>query len=147
MKRFVETVFVATAFAGTVFVRVVFIFSKIPWHITTESSVTLTKYLTFLQLDYKYDVFQYTRWFFGFSHSHWHFFLFHLWLELHFLSLNLHLHSQDIFFVNFFASFTPVIMLKTLTFRLYVLFGTHTLLYKSLRVLQFPTHLSKLKVH
>ena len=38
-------------------------------------------------------------------------------------------------------------MLKTLTFRLYVLFGTHTLLYRSLRVLQFPTHLPKLKVH
>ena len=34
-------------------------------------------------------------------------------------------------------------MLKTLKFKSSVLFGTHALLDKSLRVLQLPTHLSK----
>ena len=46
-------------------------------------------------------------------------------------------------FVNIFNSFIPV-MLKTLRFRSYVLFGTHILLDRSLRVLQLPTYLSKL---
>ena len=35
-------------------------------------------------------------------------------------------------------------MLKTLRFKYPVLFGMHTLLDKSLIVLQFPTHLSNL---
>ena len=35
-------------------------------------------------------------------------------------------------------------MLKTLGFKSSVLFGTHSLLDNSLRVLQLPTHLSKL---
>ena len=35
-------------------------------------------------------------------------------------------------------------MLKTVRFKSSVLFGTHTLLDKSLRVLQLPTHLSRL---
>ena len=35
-------------------------------------------------------------------------------------------------------------MLKTLRFKSSVLFGTHTLLDKSLRLLQLPTHLSNL---
>ena len=35
-------------------------------------------------------------------------------------------------------------MLNTLRFKSSVLFGTHTLLDKSFRVLQFPTHLSNL---
>ena len=33
-------------------------------------------------------------------------------------------------------------MLSTLRFKFSILFGTHTLLDKSLRVLQLPTHLS-----
>ena len=41
-------------------------------------------------------------------------------------------------------SFIPAIMLKALRFRSSVLFGTHTLLDKSLRALQLSTHLSKL---
>ena len=57
---------------------------------------------------------------------------------------NLHLQSHDICFVNVFDSFIPVIMLKTLRFKSTVLFGTHTLLEKSFRVLQFQTHLSNL---
>ena len=40
--------------------------------------------------------------------------------------------------------FIPVIMLKTLRFESSVLFGIHTLLDKSVRVLQLPTHLSNL---
>ena len=35
-------------------------------------------------------------------------------------------------------------MSNMLRFKSYVLFGTHTLLEKSLRVLQLPTHLSNL---
>ena len=35
-------------------------------------------------------------------------------------------------------------MLNTLRFKLSVLFGTHTLLDKSFRILQLPTHLSNL---
>ena len=38
----------------------------------------------------------------------------------------------------------PAIMLKTVEFKSSVLFGTFTLLARSLRVLQFPTHLCKL---
>ena len=38
-------------------------------------------------------------------------------------------------------------MLKTLRFESSVLFRLHTLLDKSLRVLQLPTHLSKLTVN
>ena len=43
-----------------------------------------------------------------------------------------------------FDYFFPVIMLKTCIFKSSVLFGTHTLLDKSLRVLQIPTYLSNL---
>ena len=59
----------------------------------------------------------------------------------------IHLHSHDICFVNVFDSFIPVIMLKTLRFKSSILFGRHTLLDKSLRVLQLPTHLSNLTVN
>ena len=43
-----------------------------------------------------------------------------------------------------FDYFFPAIMLKTYIFKSSVLFGTHTLLDKSLRVLQIPTYLSNL---
>ena len=64
--------------------------------------------------------------------------------ELHFLPTNLHLHLHDIYFVNVFGSFVPVITLNTLRYKSSVLFGTDTLLDESLRVLQLPTHLSNL---
>ena len=48
---------------------------------------------------------------------------------------------------NIFYSFIPVIMLKTARFKSSLLFGTHSLLDKSLRVLQVQTHLSKLTVN
>ena len=44
----------------------------------------------------------------------------------------------------FIDSFIPDIILKAYKFKYYVLFGTHTLLDRSLRVLQLPTHPSKL---
>ena len=47
-------------------------------------------------------------------------------------------------YANVFDSFIAVSMLNTLRFKSSVLFGTHTLLDKSLRVLQLPTHLSNL---
>ena len=43
-----------------------------------------------------------------------------------------------------FYSFFPVIRSKTCIFKSSVLFGIHTLLDKSLRVLQLLTHLSNL---
>ena len=46
--------------------------------------------------------------------------------------------------VNVFDSFIPVIMLDMLRCKSSVLFGTQTLLGKSLRVLQLSTHLSNL---
>ena len=58
-----------------------------------------------------------------------------------------HLHSHDTYFVDAFDSFNPAIMLNTLRFKSSVLFGTHTLLDKSfrvLRILQLPTHLTNL---
>ena len=47
-------------------------------------------------------------------------------------------------FVKIFESFSPAIILKTCIFKSSVLFGTHILLDKSLRVLQLPTYLSNL---
>ena len=64
--------------------------------------------------------------------------------ELLFVPSNLPLQSHDICLVNVFYSFIPVIMLNTLRFKTSVLFGTHTLLDKSFRVLQLPTHQSNL---
>ena len=61
-----------------------------------------------------------------------------------FFPSNLHLPLHDTCFVNIFDLFIPVIMLKTLRFKSSVLFGIHTLLDKSFRVLQLPTHLSNL---
>ena len=51
---------------------------------------------------------------------------------------------HDICFVNVSDSFIPIIMSNTLRFKSSVLLETHTLLDNSLRVLQFPTHLSNL---
>ena len=45
------------------------------------------------------------------------------------------------FSCNSCNSFIPAIMLKALRFKSSVLLGTHTLLNKSLRVLQLPAHL------
>ena len=70
--------------------------------------------------------------------------LFQQSFKLHLLPSNLHLLSHDIYLVNVFYSFIPVIMLNTLRFKSSVLLGTYTLLDKSVRVLQLPTHLSKL---
>ena len=46
----------------------------------------------------------------------------------------------NFFDINFY-SFFHVTILKTCIFKSSVLFGTHTLLDKSLRVLKLPTHL------
>ena len=51
---------------------------------------------------------------------------------------------KDALSVNVFDSFIPVIMLKTLRFKSFVLFGIHTLLCKSFRALQLQTVLSNL---
>ena len=48
------------------------------------------------------------------------------------------------YFVSVFDLLMPVIMLNMLRLKYSASFGTHTLLDKSLRVLQLPTHLSNL---
>ena len=68
-------------------------------------------------------------------------------LKLDCLSSNLHLHSHDICFVNVFGSFIPVILLNMLKFKSSVLFGTYTLLDKSLKVLQLRRYLSNSTVN
>ena len=57
--------------------------------------------------------------------------------------MNLHSQLHDTSFVNIFDLFIPVIILKPLKFKSSVLSGTHTLLDKSLTVLQRPTQVSK----
>ena len=57
---------------------------------------------------------------------------------------NLHFHPHEICLINVFDSFIPVITLKTLRFKSSILFGRQTLLGKSFRVLQLPTHVSNL---
>ena len=69
-----------------------------------------------------------------------------LLFELHFLPSNLHLLLHDVCFVNVFGSFIPAIMLNTFIFESSVLFGTHTLLDKSFRVLQVLTYLNQLQM-
>ena len=61
-----------------------------------------------------------------------------------FCSSNLHLHLHDVCFVNIFDSCITVIMLHKLTFKSSVLFGAHTSLDKSLKVLKLATDLSNL---
>ena len=75
--------------------------------------------------DSKYNLFHIYDFF---LHSH----------QLHFLPSNLHLHSHDICLDNVLNSFISIIMLKTLRFKSSALFGTHTLLDKSLRILPVP---------
>ena len=85
--------------------------------------------------------------FFLFLHSHRHLLLFHLSFELHFLSLNLHLHSHYICFVNVFDWLILAIIEKTFKFTSSILFKTHILSDRSLRVLQLSLKLSKLIVN
>ena len=118
-----------------------FIFSS---HVFVESFIILAKYYPFLQVHIAGSQIQSFSHAWRFLHSLSHLSLFHHWSELHFLSSNLHLYSHDIYSVNVFDSFFHVIMLNALRFKYFVLFGTHTLFYKSLRVLQLPTHLSNL---
>ena len=73
----------------------------------------------------------------------YHYSSFDLNYTFHF-KFDLRLHLQDNCFANVFDSFIPVIMLNIFRFTSSVFFGTHALLDKSLKVLQFPTHISKL---
>ena len=68
-------------------------------------------------------------------------------IKVLFFPLNLLFQSHDIYFINAFDSFIPVIMLNKLRFKACVLFGAHALLDKSLRVLTLSTHLSNLTVN
>ena len=109
------------------FVETVFVSSIISSHVMTESSITLAKYFSFSQrhvTGVQIGYFLHTLCFFRFLHCYRHLLLFHFWFELYFLPLHLHLHSND----NHAA----------------VLFETHTLLDRSLKVLHLSTNLSKL---
>ena len=86
-------VFVLIFFAGTVLAAEVFVTSIILSHITTKSTIALTKYLPFSQvhvLGLQIWSFSSTWCFLRFWHSHWHLSLFQFWLEGHFLPSNLH---------------------------------------------------------
>ena len=67
-----------------------------------------------------------------------------LLIELHFLLWNLHSHLNDICFINVFNLFISGFMLEMFRFKSSVLYGTHTLLERSSKVLQFPSHLFRL---
>ena len=73
-----------------------------------------------------------------FLHSYQYLPFFHHWFESHFFPSNLHLHLHDMPFAKIFESYIPVITLNMLELKSSFLFGTHTLLDKSLRVLQLP---------
>ena len=109
-----------------------------------ESSKILANYFPFSQLHvigFQRQCFSNTR---MFLHLHQHLPIFSHWFDLQFVSSNLYLHSHEICFVNLFDSCIPVIMVKTLRFKISVLFGTYNLLDKSLIVLQLSSHLSNL---
>ena len=120
--------------------------SIISSHIIAESSIVLAKCFIFLQLhvaefqteSFSDMCFLHSLWF------SWFYFCFycHSSIDLNYIfsSSNLHLHTHDISFVKIFDSFFSVIVSKTCIFKSFVLFETHTLLDKPLRVLQFPTH-------
>ena len=72
------------------------------------------------------------------------FFVILLIILITFLPSNVHLGLHNICFVNVFNSFIPVIMQNTPRFKSSILFGTHTLLDKLLRLLELPKHLSNL---
>ena len=67
--------------------------------------------------------------------------LFHFWFDLHFPTSNLDLHSHYKCFVNIFDSFAFVIILSILRFKCCILFGTHNLSDRSLRVLKNFQHI------
>ena len=122
-----------------------FLSSIILLHVITESSVIFAEYLPFLQLHLAgFQIYSISHGWCFYTHINIYLSLLHHWFELNFFPSNLHLHSHDICSVNVFDSFIPVIMLIMLRFRSSALVGTHTLLDKSLRVSQLPTHLSNL---
>ena len=124
IQIFVEVFFVRTNFVGKYFV-----FSIILSHITAELSIILPKYLPFSQL----HVARFQR------QKFWqlHLLLFHFWCELHFLSSNFLSHLNNICFANVFDSLIPLIMLKNLRFKSFVVFfWSRNHLDRSLRVSQ-----------
>ena len=144
-KNFVEIVFVGIAcVTSSSDLPTTSIISS---QVITESSIILSRYLPFPQV----EVLEFQIWpsshawsLFWFFHWHWHNYLFHFWSKLHFLLSNLFLHSWDIFFVY---SAILADILKTLKFTSSVLFETHVLPDVPLRVLQLPLLLSKLTIN
>ena len=68
-------------------------------------------------------------------YNHIVFCCYHHWSELYFFPPNPHVHSHDIPFIKIYDLGFPVMMLSMLRFKSSVLFGTHTILDNSLRVL------------
>ena len=113
-------------------------------HVITESSIILAKYFPFSQLHVAgFQIYRFSH-IWCFLYSHWHSLFFYHWSKLHFVPLGLHLHSHEICFINVFNSYIHIIMLKKLRFKSSVLFGIHTLLDKSFRVLQLLAQLSNI---
>ena len=93
--------------------------------------------------------------FLRYLHSLRHLSLFRDCFELHFLppffhhhfpTMHFYSHSYDICFVDELEWFILLIILITLKFTSFVLFGTHFLPHGSSKVLQLPLHLSKLTI-
>ena len=129
--------------------QVIFCFVKICWNsfyfftydsITssiaiTESSIILAKYFSFWQIHVLgFQTYSFSN-IWCLWQSHWHLSFFHHWFDLNFFLSSLHLYLHEICFANVFDSFIPVMMLKTLRFKISVLFEIHSLLDKSVRVL------------
>ena len=122
-------------------VETVFVVFIIPLHVITESSIILAKYLPFLQLHVGRipNITLYTHYIYT-NISIYRCSTF----DLHYIFYHqIYIYIRMKCFVNVFSSFLPVIMLKTLRFKSSVLFGKHTFLERSLRVLQLLKYLSK----
>ena len=68
--------------------------------------------------------------------------LFYFCFEVHFLFSNLHLPSREICFTSDFNSLNPLVILNTIKLTPFVLFGTHNLPDKLLKVSLLSLHLS-----
>ena len=126
-----------------VFYKLYFVFdsslfdSIISSNVITESSIILAKYFPFSQLQVAgFQTYSFSH-IWCFLHSHWHLSLFHYLFDLQFVSSNLHLHSYEVCILNVFATFIPVIRLKTLRFKLFVLFEKHCKLIRLGWILHF----------
>ena len=123
----------------------VFVSSVVVSHLITESLVVLIKHLPIYQLHVvKFQIYFLHSCFFFYFYTHIDNYYYSTFDFKYTFYHQFYIYIRIICFVNVFGSYLPVTMLKTLRFNFSVLFGTHTLIDKLLRVIQLSTHLSKL---